>query len=64
MTSEKRVNVLILDDSLFSGNRSNAVEFLTKVFDHVTHKYVKGFRMLTLDWSDGNIISVFTAEFQ
>jgi len=54
LTSEKRVNVLILDDSLFSRNRSKAVELLAKVFDHVTHKYVKGFRMLTLGWSDGN----------
>ena len=24
------------------------------VFDHVEHKYTKGFRMLTLGWSDGN----------
>jgi adenylate kinase family enzyme len=42
-------NVLILDDSLYSRNRSKAV-----VANHVEHKYVLGFRMLTLGWSDGN----------
>lgn len=33
---------------------SKKVELLAKVFDHVEHKYTKGFRMLTLGWSDGN----------
>ena len=47
-------NVLILDDSLNSRNRSKAVELLARVRDHVEHKYVLGFRMLTLGWSDGN----------
>jgi hypothetical protein len=46
--------VLIFDDSLFSRNRSKKVELLAKVFDHTTHKFFKGFRMLTLGWSDGN----------
>ena len=27
---------------------------LTRVFDHVSNRYVRGFRMLTLGWSDGN----------
>ena len=35
-------------------SRSKKVELLAKVFDHVEHKYTKGFRMLTLGWSDGN----------
>ena len=47
-------NVLILDDSLYSRNRSKAVELLARVKDHVENKYVLGFRMLTLGWSDGN----------
>jgi len=47
-------NVLILDDSLYSRNRSKAVELLARVRDHVENKYVLGFRMLTLGWSDGN----------
>lgn len=54
LTSDDRVNVLILDDSLYSRNRSKKVELLAKVYDHVSHKYHRGFRMLTLGWSDGN----------
>lgn len=54
LTSEKRVNVFIVDDSLFSRSRSKAVELLARVRDHVEHRYVRGFRMLTLGWSDGN----------
>lgn len=38
----------------FSRSRSKAVELLARVYDHVEHKYVRGFRMLTLGWSDGN----------
>jgi hypothetical protein len=54
LTSEERVNVFIVDDSLFSRSRSRAVELLARVRDHVEHRYVRGFRMLTLGWSDGN----------
>lgn len=54
LTSNDRQSVLIVDDSLYNRNRSKKVELLTRVFDHTTHKYLKGFRMLTLGWSDGN----------
>jgi len=54
LTDENRRNVLIIDDSLFSRFHSKKVELLAKVYDHVEHKYTKGFRMLTLGWSDGN----------
>ena len=53
-TSKDRVNVLIIDDSFYDRNRSKKVELLARVFDHTTHKFVKGFKMLTLGWSDGN----------
>lgn len=46
--------VLIFDDSPYSRNRSKKVELLSRVFDHAAMKYIKGFRMLTLGWSDGN----------
>jgi hypothetical protein len=46
--------VLIIDDSTYERNRSKKVELLSRVFDHTTHKYIKGFRLLTLGWSDGN----------
>lgn len=54
LDSEERVNVLIIDDSMYERNRSKKVELLTKVYDHVKHAYKFGFRMLTLGWSDGN----------
>lgn len=46
--------VLIFDDSLYDRSRSKKVELLSRIFDHNHGKYLKGFRMLTLGWSDGN----------
>ena len=54
LTSKNRESVLIFDDSIFSRNRSKAVELLARVHDHTRNIYLKGFRMLTLGWSDGN----------
>ena len=53
LTGKDRQSVLIADDSLFSRNRSKKVELMAKVFDHTSHKFFRGFRMLTLGWSDG-----------
>ena len=54
LTNEKRENVLIVDDTLYSRSRSKKVDMLTRVYDHNTNKYIKGFKLLTLAWSDGN----------
>lgn len=54
LTDEKRVNVLIVDDTMFDRSRSKKVELLAKVYDHAKHVYKNGFRLLTLGWSDGN----------
>lgn len=54
LTSSLRERVFIIDDSFYSRNRSKAVELLARVRDHVANCYVRGFRMLTLGWSDGN----------
>ena len=53
LTRPERVKVLVLDDSVVRRSRSKAVELLARVYDHVEHKYQKGFTMLTLGWSDG-----------
>lgn len=53
LTRPERVKVLVLDDSVIKRNRSKAVELLARVWDHVEHKYQKGFTLLTLGWSDG-----------
>ncbi len=54
LTGKDRQSVLIIDDSLFGRDRSKKVELLARVFDHTSHTFHKGFRMLTLGWSDGN----------
>ena len=54
LTSDERKDVFIIDDSLFDRSRSKKTELLAKVFDHCSMKYKRGYRMLTLGWSDGN----------
>jgi hypothetical protein len=54
LTSENRVCAFIFDDSMFERNRSKAVELLARFKDHATGAFYKGFRMLTMGWSDGH----------
>ena len=58
LTSKDRPKVLIIDDSTFDRNRSKNVELLARCFDHASLKmrFYKGFRMLTLGWSDGSYL--------
>src|SRR5699024_10756444 len=55
LTRHDRPKVFILDDSSYDRNRSKHVELLARCFDHASQKmrFYKGFRMLTLGWSDG-----------
>jgi hypothetical protein len=53
LTSEDRQGVLIIDDSTYDRSRSKLVELLCRVKDHSTGRYLTGFRMLTMCWSDG-----------
>lgn len=53
LTDIDNMKVLIADDTLYRRNRSKHVELLSRVFDHTDHRYYRGFRMLTLGWSDG-----------
>lgn len=53
LTRRERVKVFVLDDSVIRRNRSKTVELLARVYDHVEHKYQRGFTLLTLGWSDG-----------
>lgn len=54
LTSENREDVFVIDDSAYHKRGYKKTELVAKVFDHVSMKYVKGFRMLSLGWSDGN----------
>ena len=53
LTGAANMKVLIADDTLCRRNRSKHVELLSRVFDHTDRQYYRGFRMLTLGWSDG-----------
>ena len=53
LTNDQRESVLIIDDSPYDRSRSKKVELLSRVFDHSTGRYLKGFRLLTVCWSDG-----------
>jgi len=55
LTNHDRPKVFIVDDSSYDRNRSKSVELLARCFDHASQKmrFYKGFRMLTLGWSDG-----------
>lgn len=53
LTKSNRVISLVLDDSVIPRERSKKVELLSYVYNHVIHKTVKGFNLLTLGWTDG-----------
>jgi len=53
LTDKDRESVLIVDDSPYDRSRSKAVELLSRVWDHSNGRFIKGFRMLTVCWSDG-----------
>jgi len=54
LTSEDRINTLILDDTINKRNRSKNVELLARVQDHTDGRFYRGFRCLTAGFSDGN----------
>ena len=54
LTSEEREKVLIFDDSTYDRSRSKVVELLAWIYDHNSGRNLKGFKLLTLGWSDGN----------
>lgn len=54
LTSEEREKVLIFDDSTYDRSRSKMVELLAWIHDHNSGRNLKGFKLLTLGWSDGN----------
>jgi len=53
LTDDDREEVLIIDESTHDRSRSKGVELLARVYDYCTKRYLKGFRLLTLGWSDG-----------
>ena len=54
LTDEHRINSFVVDDSLFERTSCKKTELGSRVFDHTTMKYRKGYRLMTLGWTDGN----------
>ncbi len=53
LTSDNRADCFVVDDSLYERIGYKHTELASKVFDHVSMKFRKGFRMTTLGWTDG-----------
>lgn len=53
LTSAQRIRVFIVDDSVMGRERSKKVELLARIFDHVSGRFIRGYSLLTLGWSDG-----------
>ena len=45
LTSEKRDDCFVIDDSLYERTGSKRTEYASRVFDHVSKRYMKGFRL-------------------
>jgi len=54
LTDRSNPRVLIVDDSSYKRDRSKRVEYLGKQRDHSQGRLYRGFRMLTVAWSDGH----------
>ncbi|MDB5055844.1 MAG: transposase family protein [Bacilli bacterium] len=53
LTSSSRIRTFIIDDSVLRRDRSKKAELFARVHDHTTGRFVRGYTMLTLGWSDG-----------
>ncbi|MCD5567676.1 transposase [Lactobacillus delbrueckii subsp. lactis] len=54
LTSDQRADCFVFDDSPYSRTGYKKTELAAKVFDHVSMTYKKGFRMMTMGWTDGS----------
>ena len=54
LTDDDRINAFVVDDSLFERTSCKKTELGSRVFDHTSMKYRKGYRLMTLGWTDGN----------
>ena len=54
LTNEDRINAFVVDDSLFERTSCKKTELGSRIFDHTSMKYRKGYHLMTLGWTDGN----------
>lgn len=48
------MNAFVVDDTLFERTSCRKTELGSRVFDHTKMQYAKGYRLMTLGWTDGN----------
>ena len=53
LTDSSRCGLFVIDDSTLHRDRNKKAELLARTYDHVTHRFCKGFTLLTLGWTDG-----------
>lgn len=53
LTEDDQRKVLIIDDTTYERPHSRKVELLARVHDNCRKRFTRGFKMLTLAWSDG-----------
>ena len=51
--SDHRKFCLVVDDSVLERPKASEVELLARLYDHVFHRFVKGFNCLQIGWTDG-----------
>ncbi len=54
LIDDDRVNAFVVDDSLFERTGCKKTELGSRVFDHISMKYRKGCRLMTLGWTGRN----------
>ena len=54
LTGPRTDRVLVIDDSPYKRDRSKAVEYLGRQYDHSSGRFYRGFRLLAAGWSDGH----------
>lgn len=54
ITGTDRVNAFVVDDTVFERTSCRRTELGSRVFDHAAMRYTKGYRLMTLGWTDGN----------
>lgn len=53
LTEEPKRKVLIIDDSTYERPHARKVELLARVRDNCRKRFTRGFKLLTMAWSDG-----------
>lgn len=62
-TTDAHHRALIIDDSLYNRTGGKGTDFVGKVFDHNDRKLRIGYRMMTLGWTNSELLSPCARHF-